>query len=255
LAQLYQLRGRVGRAAARAYAYFFRHPHGRASEEGLQRLEFLAEHSQLGAGYSIALRDLEMRGAGEILGTRQHGHIAAIGFHLYSRLLANAVRRLRAQEGVEAPTLDRLPYPGDQLPVAIDLPMACSIPADYVPERDLRLQLYRRMAEMHTRQEIDSLITELADRFGPPPQEVSNLVYQLRIKVLALQAGVEGISYEKGQLLIQKPSSEEIEPMLELGDDVRRSKRGFWLTPQDGSDWKSRLMEVLVALSQEPIPA
>ncbi|MGD2253498.1 MAG: transcription-repair coupling factor, partial [Anaerolineales bacterium] len=255
LAQLYQLRGRVGRAATRAYAYFFRHPHRRASEDGLQRLEFLAEHSQLGAGYSIALRDLEMRGAGEILGTRQHGHIAAIGFHLYSRLLANSVRRLRRQEGAEVPTLDRLPYPGDQLPVAIDLPMACSIPADYVPERDLRLQLYRRMAEMRTRQEIDSLITELADRFGPPPLEVSNLVYQLRIKVLALQAGVEAISYEKGQLLIQRPSSEDTEPMLELGDDVRRSKRGYWLTLQEGSDWKSRLIEMLVALSQEPAPA
>jgi transcription-repair coupling factor (superfamily II helicase) len=133
--------------------------------------------------------------------------------------------------------------------------MACSIPADYVPERDLRLQLYRRMAEMRSRQEIDSLTTELADRFGPPPQEVSNLIFQLRIKVLALQAGVDGISYEKGQFLIQRPSSEEREAMLELDDDVRRSKRGFWLTPQEGSDWKSRLLEVLVALSQEPAPA
>ena len=99
LAQLYQLRGRVGRGAARAYAYFFRHRKLSPTLEGQQRLEVIAENTQLGAGYSIAMRDLEIRGAGELLGTRQHGHIQAVGFHLYTRLLADAVRRIRIAAG------------------------------------------------------------------------------------------------------------------------------------------------------------
>ena len=92
LAQLYQLRGRVGRGAQRAYAYFFRHKRKPPTVEGQERLEVIAENTQLGSGYSIAMRDLEMRGAGELLGTRQHGYIATVGFHLYTRLLAQAVR-------------------------------------------------------------------------------------------------------------------------------------------------------------------
>jgi transcription-repair coupling factor (superfamily II helicase) len=101
LAQLYQLRGRVGRGAQRAYAYFFRHRHRLPTLEGRQRLDTIAEYTQLGAGYSIAMRDLEIRGAGEILGTRQHGYIAAVGFHLYTRLLAEAVGQLR-EDGRES---------------------------------------------------------------------------------------------------------------------------------------------------------
>ena len=100
LAQLYQLRGRVGRAAQRAYAYFFRHRRKPPTHEGLERLEVISENTQLGSGYSIAMRDLEMRGAGEFLGTRQHGYIASVGFHLYTRLLAQAVRELQKVKGM-----------------------------------------------------------------------------------------------------------------------------------------------------------
>jgi transcription-repair coupling factor (superfamily II helicase) len=99
LAQLYQLRGRVGRGAMRAYAYFFRHNKLPPTREGQQRLEVIAENTQLGAGYSIAMRDLEIRGAGELLGTRQHGYIQSVGFHLYTRMLADAVRKLRKLAG------------------------------------------------------------------------------------------------------------------------------------------------------------
>ena len=95
LAQLYQLRGRVGRGAQRAYAYFFKHKRRLPTQEGRQRLETLAENTQLGAGFTIAMRDLEIRGAGDILGARQHGHISAVGFHLYTRLLSEAVKRIR----------------------------------------------------------------------------------------------------------------------------------------------------------------
>src|SRR5215207_4944235 len=127
LAQLYQLRGRVGRGAARAYSYFFRHNKLSPTLEGQQRLEVIAENTQLGAGYSIAMRDLEIRGAGELLGTRQHGHIQAVGFHLYTRLLADAVRRLRASKG-------QVPRANGQEPTlrpsAFDLPIAMPVNVD-----------------------------------------------------------------------------------------------------------------------------
>ena len=154
LAQLYQLRGRVGRGAARAYAYFFRHPQFRATEEALERLEILAEHTQLGAGYSIAMRDLEMRGAGDVLGVRQHGHIAAIGFHLYTRLLAAAVRRLKGGRDLGPEPGAALATP-DPLMVSVELPLAYSIPVVYIPDRDLRLHLYRRLADFRTEDELE----------------------------------------------------------------------------------------------------
>jgi transcription-repair coupling factor (superfamily II helicase) len=247
LAQLYQLRGRVGRSAARGYAYFFRHPRFRASPEGLERLETLAEHSQLGAGYSLAMRDLEMRGAGDILGTRQHGHIAAIGFHLYTRLLAQAVHRMRSQEegeGMEAPAGLAEPVP---MPAAVELPLPSAIPADYIADRDLRLQIYRRLADIRVEKDLEALAGELADRFGPPPPEVENLLYQLQVKVLAADADVEGISSENGQILIQIHGRTEGD-LPDLGGDVRWSKRGLWLARAGRAEWRERLLEVLQAL-------
>jgi transcription-repair coupling factor (superfamily II helicase) len=243
LAQLYQLRGRVGRGAARAYAYFFRHPRFRSTEESLQRLETIAEHTQLGAGYSIAMRDLELRGAGDLLGTRQHGHIAAIGFHLYTRLLTQAVSRLKAGEaGAEPPPAADLP------PVTIELPLPSTIPADYIRSRDLRLQLYRRLAQVDSEQELEAIAAEFGDRFGPIPEQVSNLLFQLRVKVLAGRAGVDGVSVENGQILIALPAPLHEVELPELGADVRRSKRGLWLSRAASSDWRQRLIDVLTAL-------
>ena len=246
LAQLYQLRGRVGRSAARAYAYFFRHPHFRTTDEARERLETLAEHTQLGAGYSIAMRDLEMRGAGDVLGVRQHGHIAAIGFHLYTRLLSAAVRRLKAGReaaGIEPDVVLTTP---DPLMVTIELPLAYAIPASYVPDRDLRLHLYRRLADFRTEEEVGMLRSELEDRFGAVPEEVENLVYQMQVRIRAAQAGIESISAENGQILIQMVSSEEDPEAPDLGSDVRRSRRGYWLARRDG--WRQRLLEVLTQL-------
>jgi transcription-repair coupling factor (superfamily II helicase) len=145
LAQLYQLRGRVGRGAARAYAYFFRHRKISPTLEGQQRLEVIAENTQLGAGYSIAMRDLEIRGAGELLGTRQHGHIQAVGFHLYTRLLADAVRQIRRIEDTKLSVegnktglsaglkvqLSTLNQP-ISMPVNVDMPLEVGIPAAYI---------------------------------------------------------------------------------------------------------------------------
>lgn len=245
LAQLYQLRGRVGRGSVRAYAYFFHRSSQRSTEEALKRLEIISEHSQLGAGYSIALRDLEMRGAGDVLGRRQHGQIAAVGFHYYTQLLGEAVRRLRA-EG-EARQMPDLPSVATPAQVTIDLPLASALNSEYVQDRGLRLQLYRRMAGLRSQDEIDQLRSELVDRFGEPPPEVENLLYQLRVKAMAAAAGLSGVVSENRQILLQPgPGRSEAVEFDSLGPDVRTSKRGYWLSsPQ----WRDRLLEVLAALA------
>jgi len=251
LAQLYQLRGRVGRGASRAYAYFFRHPRFRSTDEALKRLETIAEHSQLGAGYSIAMLDLEMRGAGDILGTRQHGQIAAVGFHLYTRLLAEAVRRQRkGQEGGDGGA-EQLQAPAEPLPIAIELPLDSSIPSEYIPDRNLRLQLYRRLAEIRSEQQLEAFHQELADRFGQPPEEVENLLLQLRVKILAARANVQAVLWENGQIRIRLTEELTTEDIPEFGDEIRRSKRGLWLARSQSRDWLEQLIDVLTRLAEK----
>jgi transcription-repair coupling factor (superfamily II helicase) len=250
LAQLYQLRGRVGRAAIQGYAYFFRPARVRSTEEAIQRLEILAEHSHLGAGYAIAMRDLEMRGAGEILGTRQHGYINSVGFHLYTRLLASAVRNMRSRlpDTTQLPT--QLMKPADQLPATVDLPIHSVIPEEYIPERTLRLQLYRRMAELSDFDTLNQLDAELEDRFGPIPETVRNLLYQLKIKLLATEAGIDRIASEGTQIVIEIPEDRQI-PGLELETSmIRRSKRGLWLRATEQS-WRSTLEMILSNFKKE----
>ncbi len=258
LAQLYQLRGRVGRGAARAYAYFFRHRKLSPTLEGQQRLEVIAENTQLGAGYSIAMRDLEIRGAGELLGTRQHGHIVAVGFHLYTRLLADAVRQIRAAAGDSlklngklAPGLTALNRP-ISMPVNVDLPLAVGIPADYIADQDLRLRLYRRIADLRDETEIEALAAEFTDRFGPLPEMVNNLFHQMRVKLRAEKAGLASVGWETGQIVLRFPPAPEEKgsPRLrDLGPDVRGGKGAYWCTFGREPDWKERLLEVLGRLS------
>ncbi|MBI3761066.1 MAG: transcription-repair coupling factor, partial [Chloroflexi bacterium] len=210
LAQLYQLRGRVGRGAARAYAYFFHERRGRMTVEAHERLDTIAEQTELGAGYGIAMRDLEIRGAGDLLGMRQHGHIAAVGFHLYTRLLRKAIHQLKTSN-LQIP-ISTEPREGGAAPefgvwdlgfVSIDLPIPTIIPTDYIPDRALRLQLYRRLAELNSEQAIAEMRAELADRFGPRPEPVENLLFQLRVKVLAARAAVEAVSSEDGMVVLK----------------------------------------------------
>ncbi|MDW8068023.1 MAG: transcription-repair coupling factor [Anaerolineae bacterium] len=242
LAQLYQLRGRVGRGARRAYAYFLHSP-GRLTEDARQRLETIREFSDLGAGYSIAMRDLELRGAGEILGTRQSGHIAAIGFDLYTRLLARAVEELRARrEG-------RPPPPEPLSGIHIDLPLAMGLPSDYVPDEHLRLRLYRRLAALSEERQIAEMEAELTDRFGPPPPPVRNLFLGLRLKVLARDAGVTRIVAENDHLTLQMPgldgtARERLQ--RRLGDLAHVGRQAIYLPLVRG--WPERLREVLEQL-------
>lgn len=207
LAQLYQLRGRVGRSTVRAYAYLLYDGDSPLSDEARQRLQTIKEASELGAGFRIAMRDLEMRGGGDILGTRQHGHISAVGFDLYCRLLARAIQDQREKEKgphVEAP--QRLPASiaasPDEAGPTISLPIDALLTEEYVPEDNLRLGIYRRMAGLTTIEETEQVARELEDRFGGLPEEAENLIYLLRLKVLATAAGVATVSAEDGNLVI-----------------------------------------------------
>jgi len=248
LAQLYQLRGRVGRGAQRAYAYFFRHNKRAPSPEGRQRLETIAENTQLGAGFNIAMRDLEIRGAGDILGTRQHGHIAAVGFYLYTRLLANAVQRLRKSENLPMASLPPSLSAELSLPVNVDLPLPASLPADYVPDKSMRLNLYRRISGLQTPAEIDALVGEFNDRFGPPPEPVHNLLYQLKLKLLAEKAGLASIGAESGQLVLRFPDGNIPESLPELGPAVRVGKTALWIPYTRLENWQEELLTILVKL-------
>ncbi len=258
LAQLYQLRGRVGRGAARAYAYFFRHNKLRPTPEGQERLEVIAENTQLGAGYSIAMRDLEMRGAGELLGTRQSGHIAAVGFHLYTRLLAAAIKQARTLgrfEGLKvdlkSASLDSVQPMG--LPVNVDLPLAIGIPETYVPDTNLRLRLYRRLADLTDEAALEALAAEFTDRFGPLPEMITNLFYQMRVKLCAEKASLVSISMESGQIVLRYPASPEgTEPkrLPDLGPGIRGGKNAYWCLFGKDADWQERLLEVLERLQK-----
>jgi transcription-repair coupling factor (superfamily II helicase) len=245
LAQLYQLRGRVGRGNRRAYAYLFYSP-GRITGEARQRLETIREASELGAGYTIAMRDLELRGAGEILGTRQSGHISAVGFDLYTRLLSRAIEELRARrEG-------RPPPPEPLSQIRLDLPLAVGLPPDYVPDTSLRLRLYRRLANLGDLDQIREMEAELADRFGPLPTMARNLMLKLRFKVLARQAGVRSILVEHGRLVLYVDWADEAgrtRLQSSLGD-LARVGRGRVNLEMDG-DWLGRLRAVLEALRGE----
>jgi transcription-repair coupling factor (superfamily II helicase) len=261
LAQLYQLRGRVGRGAMRAYAYFFRHKKLSPTLEGQQRLEVIAENTQLGAGYSIAMRDLEIRGAGELLGTRQHGYIQAVGFHLYTRMLADAVRRLRRLAGEQlkmdtsavenAFSAFSLPI---SMPVNVDLPLAVGIPEEYIPDQDLRLRLYRRIADLRDETELDALGSEFRDRFGPLPEMVQNLLYQMRVKLRAERGGLSAVSWESGQILLKYAAQAEgsdTKRLADLGPGVRGGKSAYWVTLAKDEVWTVKLLDVLALLGDK----
>jgi len=271
LAQLYQLRGRVGRAASRAYAYFFRHRKLAPTAEGQERLEVIAENTQLGAGYSIAMRDLEIRGAGELLGHRQSGQIEAVGFHLYTRMLAAEVKKLRramtaVAEGkveVELPVA-LIPSGGpfstfeEELkePVTVDLPLAIGIPASYIHNQDLRLRIYRRIAGMREEHELEPLIAEFSDRFGALPEMFANLFYQMRVKLRADAAGLASVGVENGQIVLRYPALTEnmAQRMLsDLGTGVRGGKNAYWCSFLKDDDWQERLLEVLDRLNKRVI--
>jgi transcription-repair coupling factor (superfamily II helicase) len=256
LSQLYQLRGRVGRSGTQAYAYFFHPSYRRLTPEASARMETIDEQTELGAGMSVAMRDLEIRGAGDFLGVRQHGHMSAVGFQLYSEMLAQAVRRSRRQAGRDVPgeQPDGPPQPPNRS-IPIDLPLPTYIPTDYVPEVELRILLYRRMAEVQESKSIDEMAAELVDRFGPLPPPVENLLYQLRVKQRALKTNVESITTENKQISLRLNGlngDERQALQTYLGRSVRVSRRAIWL-PDEGAGWQESLLTLLDKLAGFPL--
>jgi transcription-repair coupling factor (superfamily II helicase) len=200
LAQLYQLRGRVGRERLQAYAYLLVPADGRVDEQAQRRLRVLQELTELGSGFKLALRDLEIRGAGNLLGPEQHGHIAAVGYDLYSKLLAEAVRELRGD--ATAPAVD---------PV-ISVDAEGLLPEEYVPEVNQRLALYKRLAGADSDDAVAELRAELEDRFGPLPTVAEQLLDTVRIRVAARRLGVEKVEVGEGKALITFAPSTPIDP-------------------------------------------
>ncbi len=178
LSQLHQLRGRVGRSRERAYAYFLYPAEKPLTETAHERLATLAQHSDLGGGMAIAMKDLEIRGAGNLLGGEQSGHIADVGFDLYVRLVGEAVHEFR---GDKEPELNE---------VRIELPVDAHLPHDYIPSERLRLEMYKRLAEVRSDEDVDLLLEELKDRYGEPPVEVTSLLIVARFRARARQAGI-----------------------------------------------------------------
>jgi len=249
VAQLYQLRGRVGRSAQQAYAYFFHGP-GTLTEEARTRLETLAENAQLGAGFQIAIRDLEMRGSGDILSTRQSGHIASVGLHLYTEMLQQAVKD---QQGGAADGDSGMAPASARERLIIDLPLPAYLPTDWIPEMALRLQLYRRIGNIKSIDEIELMRSELIDRFGPLPAAVEGLLYQIRVKVMAQAIHATHILMPREQVRIKLPFLATINRellALTLGENVSVTRTEVQISAAEEL-WQDRLLEILGQLEDK----
>ncbi|HOG48711.1 MAG TPA: transcription-repair coupling factor, partial [Anaerolineae bacterium] len=250
LAQLYQLRGRVGRSANRAYAYLLYNRHQQLTPVAGRRLEALLEAAELGAGFQIAMRDLEIRGAGEMLGPEQHGHIVAVGFDLYCRMLAQAIKRLKAavDSGQAAEPAALTAAEGG---VVVDLPLSAHLPESYVADTALRLRLYRRLAEVGQPEEVEALQQELAERFGPLPAAVQNLLYLLRLKVLATRAGVAAVATEGHDVVLRFPDllpPAVIQQAHRFGSRVAVGRNRLAIAREER--WRELLVALLIVLAQ-----
>ncbi len=204
LSQMYQLRGRVGRSPRQGYAYFFSGQRGKLSVNSEERFAALQENTDLGAGFKIAMRDLEIRGAGELLGVKQSGGIAQVGFELYIEMLHEAVTKLEGSDK------HKRRYRREVLPEA-DLPVAAFLPDDYVAGEGDRLQLYRKLSNVLLLEDVDALREELRDRFGPLPLPAFNMVRVLKIRVHLLNARLRGISKNETEVLIRLQPGDKFE--------------------------------------------
>jgi transcription-repair coupling factor (superfamily II helicase) len=256
LAQLYQLRGRVGRGINQAYAYFLFDKGKRLTPQAYKRLRTILEATELGSGFSIAMRDLEIRGAGNLLGVRQSGHIAALGFDLYCQLLAEAVEELKASSsnlslegrGVgEGGTKKGLVVAEEKELPSISLPLDAHIPEEYVSNLNTRLSLYHRLAKVEHIEEVEEAAREFKDRFGPLPEPVDNLLYIVRIKILAARAKVSSLSTQGRQIVIKpQADSRQLTAISSVGPAVKIGATQIKLdTRLLGDKWKVVLEEML----------
>ncbi len=253
LAQMYQLRGRVGRGTNQAYAYLT-HPKDKVmSEIAQQRLSTIFEANELGAGFQIALRDLEIRGAGNLLGAEQSGSIATVGFDLYTQMLAEAVEELKSSHEHREP--ESLPHQKQQRlrQVVVDLPVAAFIPETYVEEIDGRLALYHRISGITNRDETRTLEVETRDRFGEIPEPLAKLLQLVRIRIAASNAHIDSVRVSGNKLIITStrlPFSSRTLPGLPIdiergATQLRRNRTTF------GNEWLDELETLLLQLAKE----
>ncbi len=215
LGQLHQLRGRVGRAGQRAYAYLF-HPRERAlTEEAYERLKTIGEATELGSGFRIAMRDLEIRGAGTLLGTGQSGHIAAVGYDLYCQMVNEAVAELKG-EPVREPA-----------EVKLDLPLDAHLPPDYVAKEELRLEAYRRLAAVTTDAQVDDIALEWIDRYGPVPEPAARLLDVARLRAECHRLGLRELNVTKGPAFGGPAWTARLAPLALRTSQVIRLNRLF----------------------------
>ena len=242
LAQLYQLRGRVGRSGRRAYAYFLYDPRRSLTEQADKRLDVISGLHELGQGFKIALRDLEIRGAGNLLGTEQHGAIAAVGFEMYLQMLQSAVTKMRS--GSEETAV------GDVLSTTemnLDLPLDHFIPRSYIRDEKLRLGAYRQLAGTEDEEELESVLRSLEDRYGPGPAQLTNLAYSLRIKLRGQRMGLKGVVAEGHDIVIR------VDPQryMDVDELARRMAGRIAIAPnrlklrRQGEGWQQDLLTLL----------
>ena len=201
LSQLYQLRGRVGRSNRQAYAYFTIRPERSLSETAEKRLEAIREFTEFGAGFRIAMRDLEIRGAGNILGPEQHGHLATVGYDMYCKLMEETLQEARAEQ-------EGLPPAKPHLETRVDIKVDAYLPDDYVHDDRQRMEMYKRIASLTTQADREDITDELLDRFGEVPPVVETLLDVAQVRVLANQLGVSLVTYKRGGFLVMKLNAE-----------------------------------------------
>ncbi|RLA95851.1 MAG: transcription-repair coupling factor, partial [Deltaproteobacteria bacterium] len=243
LADLYQLRGRVGRSAKKAYAYLLVPPRKELTASSAKRLRAIQELSELGSGFRLALRDLEIRGAGNLLGHRQSGHIAEVGLELYNALLEEAIRELKGEEVPKKPTPE------------IHIPIEAYIPEEYVEEEAQRLGLYKRLSLVEGEEELEELKEEIRDRFGPPPAEVRNLFEVIELKIWLQRYRVQRLEMKAGELRLLL-SDGRVAPER-LVRAVEESKGKARLTPSGelilevgGMGWRESIEEAKTFLQR-----
>ena len=276
LAQLYQLRGRIGRSSRRAYAYMLVPKSRSLTETAERRLKAMLAATELGAGFHIAMKDLEIRGAGNILGAQQSGHISAVGFDLYNRMLAIAVEQLRAQRAaggsaesaeeesgvtmIPGADIDIEEHPATQgnalIPessTTVDVGVPAGIPQDYIPDLPVRLGIYQRLAKLPHLDGVDEMEEELRDRFGPLPWQAQNLLYVVRLRLRAQRAGIASISKKSEQVVLQledevggarRALERALGPSVEIGNEqIRLRLEGL------AEEWEMALLDTVTKLS------
>ncbi|MGH7883339.1 MAG: transcription-repair coupling factor, partial [Candidatus Dormibacteraceae bacterium] len=247
LSQLYQLRGRVGRSGKRAYAYLLYDPKRSLTEAADRRLDVMSGLHELGQGFKIALRDLEIRGAGSLLGSEQHGAIAAIGFEMYLQMLQQAVAKLRSGAEEEA-VAEVLTTPE----LNLDLPLDHFVPRSYIRDEKLRLNAYRQLAAAESEAELETALRSLRDRYGPAPGQLDNLVYSLQVKLKGQRLGLRAVVSDGQEIALR------VDPDREL--DVQELERRFagrlrvrpnrLLLRRQGEGWKEELIRLLDAMAE-----